>query len=112
MTPEHWEQVAQLHRAALQYEQSRRAAFLDAACAGDETLRCEVESLLAYEGKAQNFMEVPALEVVAKQLAERRARRMILRSSTKIGSDEILPPRGEVATCEVAHARCTKRNRE
>lgn len=46
MTPEHWEQVALLHRAALQYEESRRAAFLRDACAGDEDLRCEVESLL------------------------------------------------------------------
>jgi hypothetical protein len=73
MTPERWEQVALLHRAALQYEGSRRAAFLQDACARDEDLRHDVESLLAYEGKAANFMEVPALEVVAKQLAEGQA---------------------------------------
>jgi hypothetical protein len=69
MTPEHWEQVALLHRAALQREEGRRTAFLHDACAGDEDLQREVESLLAYEGKAENFMEVPALEVVAKHLA-------------------------------------------
>ena len=83
MTPEHWEQVALLHRAALQYEESRRAAFLHDACAGDEDLRREVESLLAYEGKAENFMEVPALEVVAKQLAESQA----LRYDSEIGHE-------------------------
>ena len=70
MTPEHWEQVALLHRAALQHEEGQRAAFLHDACAGDEDLRGEVESLLAYEAKAQNFMEVPVLDVVVKQLAE------------------------------------------
>ena len=40
-----------------------------------------MESLLAYEGKAENFMEVPALEVVAKQLAESQA----LRYDSEIG---------------------------
>jgi hypothetical protein len=59
MTPEHWEQVARLHRAALQYEESRRAAFLHDGCSGDENLRCEVESLLAYDGNAENFRPGP-----------------------------------------------------
>lgn len=112
MTPEHWEQVAQLHRAALQHEESRRAAFLDAACAGDEDLRCEVESLLAYEGKAENFMEVPALEVVAKQLADGQVSRMVLRSGTKLGSYEILAPLGAGGMGEVYRARDSQLNRD
>jgi len=94
MTPERWEQVALLHRAALQYEGSRRAAFLQDACARDEDLRHDVESLLAYEGKAANFMEVPALEVVAKQLAEGQALDMVLKSGTKLGPYEVLGPLG------------------
>ena len=69
MKPERWEQVAQLHRAALERKESERAAFLGEACGGDEDLRREVESLLAYEGKDTSFMESPALEVAARQLA-------------------------------------------
>ena len=69
MKPERWEQVAQLHRAALKIEKDGRAAFLQKACAGDEELRREVESLLALEADAENFMEGSALQEVAKQLA-------------------------------------------
>ena len=61
MKPELWEQIAQLHRAALEIETEARAAFLTKACAGDELLRREVESLLALEGNAENFMESSAL---------------------------------------------------
>src|SRR5208283_2747496 len=73
MKPERWEQVAQLYRAALERAGSERAAFLREACAGDEDLRREVESLLAYEGKDESFMESPALEVAARQLAREEA---------------------------------------
>src|SRR5580765_2863660 len=112
MTPEHWEQVARLHRDALQYEESRRAAFLNDACAGDEDLRCEVESLLAYEGKAENFIEVPALEVVAKQLAERLSLNMVQRSGTKLGPYEIRSPLGAGGMGEVYRAHDSKLNRD
>ena len=94
MKPERWEQVAQLHRSALEVEKGRRAAFLQEACTGDEELRCEVESLLAYEGKAENFMEAPALEVTAKQLAEEQAPFAVLRPGARLGSFEILGPLG------------------
>ena len=71
MKPERWEQVAQLYGAALDREGSARAAFLGEACAGDEDLRREVESLLAREGKEASFLESPALEAAAKALAQR-----------------------------------------
>jgi serine/threonine-protein kinase len=69
MKPERWEQVAQLHRAVLERKETERSAFLDEACCGDEELRQEVLSLLRYEGKTVSFMESPALEVAAKELA-------------------------------------------
>ena len=86
MKPERWEQVAQLHRAALECEGSERSAFLREACGGDEDLRREVESLLAYEGKEASFMESPALEVAAKQLARREAEARARQSSEDISS--------------------------
>jgi serine/threonine protein kinase/Tol biopolymer transport system component len=71
MTPERWKQIDQLLDSALQREASQRPAFLEQACAGDEELRREVESLLAHKDKeqAQSFIEVPALEAAAKGLA-------------------------------------------
>jgi TolB-like protein/Tfp pilus assembly protein PilF/predicted Ser/Thr protein kinase len=86
MKPERWEQVAQLHRAALECEGSERSAFLREACGGDEDLRREVESLLAYEGKKASFMESPALEVAANQLARGEAEARARQSSEDISS--------------------------
>src|ERR1700691_4700682 len=73
MKPERWDQVAQLHGAALEREESERPAFLAEACAGDEELRWEVESLLGYEGKNDGFMESPALGLAARHLVEQEA---------------------------------------
>ena len=70
MNPERWQEVEQLYHSTLEKEVSEREAFLAGACAGDEALRREVESLLAYEGRAENFIESPALDVAAKILAE------------------------------------------
>jgi len=70
MKAERWQQVEQLYHAALQRDASERAAFLAAACKGDEALRREVESLLEYEDKAANFIESPALDVAAKMMAD------------------------------------------
>jgi eukaryotic-like serine/threonine-protein kinase len=61
MKPERWEQIARLHRAALERDESQRTAFVREACAGDEDLRREVESLLTYEREGEAFMESPAL---------------------------------------------------
>ena len=69
MKPERWQQVEKLYHSALEKEVSERSAYLAEACAGDEGLRREVESLLAHEDSAQNFIESPALDVAAKLLA-------------------------------------------
>ena len=45
-----------------------REGFLEEACAGDEALRLEVESLLDYQGNTKGFLAEPALEVAAKRL--------------------------------------------
>ena len=48
MSDERWTIVDRLFDAALEREPHERAAFLDEACADDEALRREVESLLAH----------------------------------------------------------------
>ena len=69
MKPERWRRIEQLYHSALKVEESERAAFLEENCAGNESLRHEVESLLAGEKQAENFLESPALEIAAKALA-------------------------------------------
>jgi serine/threonine protein kinase/Tol biopolymer transport system component len=59
-----------LYHAALEREEGQRTAFLKEACAGDEDLRREVESLLAQEDAGDRFLEAPALEVAARALAQ------------------------------------------
>ena len=52
-----WQEIERLYHAALQRNPSDRADFLAEACAGDDALRREIESLLAYEGRAEQFIE-------------------------------------------------------
>jgi serine/threonine-protein kinase len=52
MKPDRWQQIERLYHQALERTSEARAAFLDEACAGDQNLRQEVESLLAYDKRA------------------------------------------------------------
>jgi hypothetical protein len=45
--PQRWARTKELFAAALEHQPEEREAFLRQACAGDEELRHEVESLLA-----------------------------------------------------------------
>ncbi|MGH9766506.1 MAG: protein kinase domain-containing protein [Blastocatellia bacterium] len=58
MTPERWRQAQQLFEAALEFDADGRAAFLAVACGEEETLRREVESLLAADDQADGFLDV------------------------------------------------------
>ena len=54
--------------AAMALDGPSRDAFVAAACAGDEGLRREIDSLLRYQSKADGFMAEPALAVAAQRL--------------------------------------------
>jgi len=49
LTPERWQDVARIYELVLDEDAATRDAFLSDACAGDEALRCEVESLLGQD---------------------------------------------------------------
>ena len=55
MNPERWRQVDQLFQAALERAPEERPAFINEACGGDDSLRREVEVLLAADGEAEGF---------------------------------------------------------
>ena len=65
-----WGRIEELYHAALELAEPERAAFLAEACAGDEALRREVESLLRFDHRAERFIEASALEVAAQAQAE------------------------------------------
>ena len=70
MTPERFRQVEELATLVLQQEESERTTFLDKACSEDHELRREVESLLASDEKAGNFLDEPAAQLVAERLTD------------------------------------------
>ncbi len=70
MKSEQWQQIDSLVHSALEREPAERAAFLDEACAGDESLRQQVEVLLTAHEEAGSFIEKPAFAVEAQSLAD------------------------------------------
>jgi eukaryotic-like serine/threonine-protein kinase len=66
---ERWQEIERLYHAAREREKGVRAAYLAKACAGDESLRHEVESLLVQADQAGSFLESPPAETVAEALA-------------------------------------------
>jgi len=105
MTPERWQRIEQLYHSALERDTNERMAFLAEACAGDFTLRGEVESLLRYDARAEYFVEAPALEVAAQLRAEEQAQSMIGR---QLGHYQILSLLGVGGMGEVYLAKDTK----
>jgi len=69
MEPERWQEIERLFNSAMELEPGDREAFLARACPGDEELRKTLERLLARQQDAERFMERPALEMAARNLA-------------------------------------------
>jgi serine/threonine protein kinase len=59
---ERWAKIERIFNRVLEANESRRSAVLEESCAGDESLRREVESLLAHHKNAGDFIERPAFE--------------------------------------------------
>src|SRR5215470_6132988 len=102
MKPERWHKIEKLYHSALEREADQRTAFLAAACADDDSLRREVESLLAHQSKAENLMETPVMEIAAKALAGDQNGSMAEQS---LGSYQILSRLGANGIGEVYQAR-------
>src|SRR6476646_8470558 len=72
MTPDRWQKIKDLYRAALERSPNERLRFLDENCHGDGALRGEVESLLANSDHAAGFLEQPAVREVAEAIVGKR----------------------------------------
>ena len=66
--PEKWDQVKELFTLALERDPEERSDFLRQACAGDDSLRTEVESLLSsFDGTATFLEDCPASDLLSAQ---------------------------------------------
>jgi eukaryotic-like serine/threonine-protein kinase len=73
MNSKRLQQVERLYYEALQHEATHRSAFLDEACMGDQSLRREVEAYLKSSDQADGFLEFPALEILAQDMAKEQS---------------------------------------
>jgi serine/threonine protein kinase/tetratricopeptide (TPR) repeat protein len=58
-----WRRIQDIFEAAVELAPAARAAYVDETCAGDQSLRQEVMSLLAHDEKAKSFIEDPAFNI-------------------------------------------------
>jgi serine/threonine-protein kinase len=82
MTPERWHRIEDLFHQALKRDADARRAFLAEACAGDDALRREVDSLLVAHEEADSFIERPAGDLAAEIMAGART---VARRGDEIG---------------------------
>jgi serine/threonine protein kinase/Flp pilus assembly protein TadD len=66
MDPDRWSRIEQLYHAALEKKPGARAPFLEESCAGDSTLRREVESLLAIADDADDYLKSVVRETTSQ----------------------------------------------
>ncbi len=109
MTPDRWRQIEQLYHAALERAPEEHAAFLAAACVGDEALLREVQSLLASHDSAGSFIESAPDDVVAGMLVEEQAHSMIGRT---LGHYQLSSLLGAGGMGEVYRARDLRLDRD
>ncbi len=72
MSDDRWPEIKQLLDQVLELRPDDRSLFLDERCAGDELLRFELDAYLELEEKTENFIETPAIDLLAGRPAELR----------------------------------------
>jgi serine/threonine protein kinase len=104
MAPRRFSRVETLYHAALERPPGERDPFLREACAGDESLLREVQSLLGVEQEARGLLEEPVAAAVTQQLTDLRG--------TRLGPYEVSERIGAGGMGEVYRARDTRLGRE
>ena len=108
MTPERWQEIEAVLQGALDRPPAERDSFLDDACAGDEGLKEEANSLISAYDEAGDFIEQPAIAQDARVLIGREQDQRIGR---EIGPYRIIERLGAGGMGEVYLAQDARLNR-
>ncbi len=104
-----WQKVKKIFDNALQQKPENRLDYVKTACGNDKNLLNEIESLLASLGKADDFLENPAIEEVA-DVIENEAKK--LEPGKSFGHYEIIKQIGAGGMGEVYLAKDKKLDRQ
>lgn len=108
MTPERWQEIEAVLQGALDRPLGERDSFLDDACAGDEGLKEEANSLISAYDEAGDFIEQPAIAQDARVLIGRDQDQKLGR---EIGPYRIIERLGAGGMGEVYLAQDARLNR-
>jgi serine/threonine protein kinase len=110
MNQERYQQIDALVEAALQMEGTRRHDFLQRACGSDQDLLEHVSTLLKSHDTAADFLERPAFEAWARDVAEANSMRSL--AGRQVGRYRIESHLGSGGIGEVWLARDMELSRE
>ncbi|HEX7330047.1 MAG TPA: protein kinase [Pyrinomonadaceae bacterium] len=115
MNPERWHQISRIFKSAISLDGEARAAYVVGQCGGDESLRAEVEKLIASHQQAsqENFIGGHAAENAAELLLadDARAHTTALTDGQQLGSYLIIKKLGAGGMGEVYLARDSRLDR-
>src|SRR5215470_4103845 len=77
MTPARFQAIEKIFLAAVEQEPEQVSTFLDRVCEGDETLRREVEALLASDQRAGRFIETSTVGLATRIIENRQANLLV-----------------------------------
>jgi Tol biopolymer transport system component len=109
MDAERWAKMDRLLDQVMNHPPETRADFLAAACAGDDQLRREVESLLEAHAQSESFLSTPALDLAARRLAGERQASLI---GKRLGAYQVISVIGFGGMGEVYLARDERLSRK
>lgn len=102
MNSERWDQIEEIYQKALDCTPEDRRTFIIEACAEDEELLHEIESLLKESVAVDGFMECQAVELAVESLARDGSRSLVGR---RLNHYQIVSKLGAGGMAEVYRAR-------
>lgn len=110
MNAERLKKIEEVYHAAAEISPIEREIFFDKVCGEDADLRREVESLLAVQKSANNFLENPPESLVAEMFSNKESRKNLI--GGKISHYKIIKLLGIGGMGEVYLAEDTKLGRQ